>query len=354
MMQPLYITGMGCISSQDTFNGNGLAAPLRWYNNNRLPCVEPDYSQYLDAGTLRRMTAIARYGMAAAVMAMRDAGIKTPGAIITGTGYGLLENSEKFLKPMVESNETALSPTAFMQSTHNSVSSAIALLTNCNAYNNTYSHKGFSFESALLDAAMLMEEQRPDNVLVGTYEGMAETTFMLLEKLGIYRANPCNSQDIVKSAASGVIAGEGSSFFVLSASPGNHNYGLYMGTAMFYNPGDIEETKQHIHAFLQMHGLAINDIDLVLSGICGDKKLDELPVALNNSLFSGSSIAAFKHLCGEFMTASAFGFWLAAQILNSGRVPDDVFITDRKRPINHILLYNVYGRNNSLMLFKKC
>ena len=51
-----------------------------------------------------------------------------PDAIITGTGLGCLEDTEKFLTAMVTNKEEFLTPTSFIQSTHNTVSAQIALL----------------------------------------------------------------------------------------------------------------------------------------------------------------------------------------------------------------------------------
>ncbi len=44
-----------------------------------------------------------------------------PGAIITGTALGCLEDTVTFLTRMIELNEELLPPTAFIQSTHNTV-----------------------------------------------------------------------------------------------------------------------------------------------------------------------------------------------------------------------------------------
>lgn len=350
----MYITGVGCVAAQYTGGDRPLLETVHEYAANRLPCVEPDYSKYIEPATLRRMTAISRYGLAAGMIALKDANVETPGAIITGTGYGLLESSEKFLKSMIESGETLLSPTAFMQSTHNSVSAAIALKTNCTSYNNTFSQKAFSFESALLDATMFMADTAPKDALVGTYEGMGDVTFSLLEKLGVYRAAPCINLDIIKSNANGLIAGEGASFFVFSAQPQANTYGVFLGCHTFYEPEDGSAVSGQIAAFITEHNIAITDIDLVLSGICGDRDKDRMLIELNNNLFAASSVGAFKHLCGEYMTASSFAFWLAARIMKDKLVPPSVLITNNNRAPKTVLIHNVFGNYHSVILLQAC
>ncbi|MBO7366117.1 MAG: beta-ketoacyl synthase chain length factor, partial [Bacteroidales bacterium] len=64
----------------------------------------------------------------------------------------------------------ALSPTSFMQSTHNTVSSMIAIHLGCHGYNATYSHTGASLESALLDAWLQISLGDIDTALVGRFD----------------------------------------------------------------------------------------------------------------------------------------------------------------------------------------
>jgi 3-oxoacyl-[acyl-carrier-protein] synthase III len=87
-------------------------------------------------------------------------------AIEVGTAYGLHVDSAIFLTNMIERNETALNPTPFIQSTHNTISGAIALSLQCTGHNMTFVHKGFSFEHALLDAELLLNSAKEDSFLL--------------------------------------------------------------------------------------------------------------------------------------------------------------------------------------------
>lgn len=49
--------------------------------------------------------------------ALQEAGIENPDAIIVGTGMGCSQDSEKFLKNVIDNNEEFLTPTFFIQST---------------------------------------------------------------------------------------------------------------------------------------------------------------------------------------------------------------------------------------------
>jgi 3-oxoacyl-[acyl-carrier-protein] synthase II len=154
----IYINGTGCISPQETAQGGPLLATPREYEQVRLATVDPDYKQWIDVKQIRRMSRVVKMGVGAAHLSMEAAGITNVDAIITGTAYGCLDDTGVFLTKMVNQHEEMLTPTAFIQSTHNTVAGQIALLLGCNGYNNTFVHRGFSFENALLDAIMILKE----------------------------------------------------------------------------------------------------------------------------------------------------------------------------------------------------
>ncbi len=93
----------------------------------------------------RRMSRIIKMGVCAAMKCLQDAEIKNPDAIITGTGMGCIEDTGKFLSSYIENEEKLLNPTPFIQSTHNTVGAAIALMLKCHNYNNTLWSQGIFF-----------------------------------------------------------------------------------------------------------------------------------------------------------------------------------------------------------------
>jgi len=143
----MYIRATGNISPQKTFGHLPLLAEPVEYSGNRLACIEPDYKTFIDAKLIRRMSRIIRMGVAAAMECLQEAGVKVPDAIITGTAYGCLEDTGLFLTKMVQYNEELLTPTAFIQSTHNTIGAQIGLMLQCNNYNNAFVHRGFCLES---------------------------------------------------------------------------------------------------------------------------------------------------------------------------------------------------------------
>ena len=122
---------------------------------------EPDYTQWIPAMQLRRMSKPVKMGVASAKMILEgnDGDI---GAINVATAYGLLQDSEIFLSKLVEQNEQMLNPTAFIQSPHNTVAGQIALSLSCPEHNLTYVHRGHSFENALTDILLVAKEKTRD------------------------------------------------------------------------------------------------------------------------------------------------------------------------------------------------
>lgn len=152
---------------------------------------------YVKPMETRRMDKLMKSALLSSFKALEQAGIKTPDAIITGTALGCLENSEKLLKMLCENGEQTLKPTLFMQSTHNTVSSAIAIWTKCHGYNITYSQQDKSLEWAIQDAMMLLQSGKVKNVLVGCHDETTEDYRNLMRRLGKDNMKSINSTSMV-------------------------------------------------------------------------------------------------------------------------------------------------------------
>jgi 3-oxoacyl-[acyl-carrier-protein] synthase II len=162
----IYINGIGSISAQNLEPRSANFDIIKG-ETNPLICVEPDYKEMINPMQLRRMSKVVRMGIATAKSALKDAQIEKPDIITIGTAYGCLADTEFFLNKLISQEETMLTPTSFIQSTHNTVSGQIALMLACHGHNFTFVHKGFSFESALQDAMMWLKEKENISVLTG-------------------------------------------------------------------------------------------------------------------------------------------------------------------------------------------
>lgn len=131
---------------------------------------DPDFRQLLSPLESRRMGRLLKRAFWTSVQALSEAGITVPDAVITATDFGCMENSESFLKALKGMDDVPLRPVHFMQSTHNTIGSLIAIRLGCHGYNTTYSHRGASMESALLDAWTQISLGDIDTALVGWFD----------------------------------------------------------------------------------------------------------------------------------------------------------------------------------------
>ena len=155
---------------------------------------------FVSPGEARRMGKLMKAATITSLKALRAAGVETPDAIITATAYGMLETSEKFLVEMLENGEQTLSPTLFMQSTHNTLSSAIAIRTKCHGYNVTYSQGADSLAWALRDARRLIETGKAKTVLVGCHDEATPMLQDIFRRMGKPIPPVLYSRSIVLSA----------------------------------------------------------------------------------------------------------------------------------------------------------
>ena len=349
----MYIRATANISPQLSFNQ--LLEQPAVYNGNRLTCIEPDYTRLIDAKMIRRMSRIIKMGTAAALECLNGSGLKMPGAIITGTAYGCLADTELFLAKMIENKEELLTPTSFIQSTHNTVGAQIALMLKCHHYNNTFVHRGFSFENALQDAVSYMEDEQTDHVLVGAVDEITDSSHTILSRFGLYKSHIASNLDLFHTSSKGTIAGEGAAFFLLSHERSDDDYAELKALHTLYKPNHVDQVKDTIRSFLSTQSMNIGDIDLVITGANGDWENDRIYGELQDSLFANKTTLRYKMLCGEYPTSSAFALWLASSILKEGIVPRVLLGQLPTGNLRNILIYNHYqGIHHSLYLLSAC
>lgn len=155
----------------------------------RLGDADPDFKGILTPIEARRMGRLLKRALWTSLEALREAGLETPDAIITATDYGCIENSVEFLEAVCGEDDAPMRPVHFMQSTHNTIGSLIGIRLRCHGYNATYSHRGNSLESALLDAWTQLSLGDIDTALVGWYDETSPRLSEMLARLGIV---PCD------------------------------------------------------------------------------------------------------------------------------------------------------------------
>ncbi len=336
-----YINGMACIAHHNVIDDQYFFEDVaEMPASNNLMAKEPDYKAYIPAALIRRMSHIVKMGVSAAMMSMKKAGLSQIDAIITGTGMGCAEDTDKFLRSVVYDNESMLTPTSFIKSTHNTVAGQIALLMNCSGCNFTYVHQNLSFEYAAMDAMMLLMEGDAENVLVGGIDENTPTMYELFRRHGLIKLHE-NLQPIWQTNTSGYVVGEGAAFFNLSDKPADNCRAKIAGVKCLQELAGSASLLQRVTDFLTESLTMLSDIDLVLSGNCGDAEMDKRIAAFNTDC--ERPIGYYKHLCGDYFTASSFAVWLAARIIDLQQAPKVIVPNHTiKEPIKNILIVNHY------------
>ncbi|WP_341837972.1 beta-ketoacyl synthase chain length factor [Chitinophaga pollutisoli] len=331
-----YIQASAAISPQQSFEGSYEPQFLPLTERNLLRVQEPGYAGFIPPNSLRRMSRLLKMGLTTALQCLRNANSPVPGAIITGTGRGSLQDTEKFLHDIRTYEETALNPTPFIQSTYNSVNGLIALQQQCTDYNNTFVHRGFSFEHALLDSLLQIQEGA-ESVLTGGFDEMTIEHFFIKSRIGYWKSVLTQPAEMLASGTPGAIAGEGATFFLIGTNPAAVEL---KGMQMLYKP-DAAQVTESLTQFLVKHGVESEAIDLFVSGRSGDVRFDHFYDIAEGSLPASIAKVHFKQFCGEYDTAAAFGMWTATQELLSGRHKT-------------ALLYNhFYGEQHTFILLKQ-
>jgi hypothetical protein len=334
MKKKIYINGIGSISAQ-LFDPRAVNFELTLPETNRLHAVEPDYKEMLPPMQLRRMSKVVKLGVAAAKSALRDAGIEKPDIITTGTAYGCLADTENFLQKMITQEETLLTPTAFIQSTHNTVSGQIALLLSCHGHNFTYVQRGHSFESSLQESMLWLAENDDLNILTGGIDEMTQHSFEIISRFGTYK----NEHNHYSTPSEGCIAGEGANLFILNPQKTDRTYAELSDLKMCYT----EQVAESLQQFLEANNLKAAEIDTCLTGTNGDVRYDDA-ILKNTESLTNARLIDFKKWSGEFPTSGAFAMALAAGLLLNKHVPAELIMNEKSNeyePCN-VLIYNHY------------
>lgn len=234
---------------------------LNTFAANNFNAVEPDYKEVIaNANLRRRMNRMLKMGTYAAMKCLADTDVDM---MLTATSLGSISDTEKMLDTIYSSGETLGNPTAFIQSTFNTLAGNIAQLKSTHIPNVTFVNRGETVANALGYAQVKLSCDA-DNILYVSSDEKTELSETVLKKFHL--------------SANGMY-GEGSTAMILSS----------------------EKTG------------ALAEIVFSKCGIDVMSALKELGMPM-----ADVEILDYKRWCGEYATALAFGVALAARILEFG------------------------------------
>ncbi|WP_378187692.1 beta-ketoacyl synthase N-terminal-like domain-containing protein [Aquimarina sp. W85] len=349
-----YINGIAGISAQHTTAIDAFFEEIVEHTELIFKAIDPEYKIYIKPAAMRRMSKSVKMGVTASQMALEQAGITMPDAIITGTGMGCKQDSEKFLENILHNDEQFLTPILFIQSTHNTVGGQIALGLNCKAYNVTYVQAAASFEIALMDARLKLLEKEKQHILVGGIDEIAKNSSRLHTLDGHLKAKSFPIIDLFSSDTPGTIASEGATFMLVTNQKSPKNIAQILDVTTL-NQATSNEVEKQIEQLLQRNDLTLSDIDAVILGNNGDSEFDGYYHSLQKGVLKDLQHIGYKHLVGEHHTVSSFAYWLGCRIFDKQYVPNVLKINQKSTTsFKTILLYNQYrGKNHSFAVIQK-
>ncbi len=352
-MKPIYITHTSAITPQSQEQGH-VRQPLVPDTDCRFTVAEPDYTTVIPPMQLRRMSRILKMGVYTGMDCIRKAGIERPDGMITGTGKGSMTDTEKFVKELSAYKEEALNPTPFILSTYNAINGAVALQTKATGYNQTYVHRGSSFEISLYDAQLKLNTiTEKQHYLVGCFDEMTAEYFFVKSKIGYWKKDRDPAQALwAQNGSTGTLAGEGAAFFMLD-NKGDHALAAIHAIHTSYK-SDTQDMNLILEQCLEKAGWSLQEIDMLVLGLNGDSN-DEGYYQDFRKLFNPDvPVLAFKHLCGEYETSGGFALWLTCELLSGVSLPGDIWYQKPATPgfqPQKIVYYNHYrGLNHNMML----
>ena len=234
---------------------------LNTFAANNFNAAEPDYKEVIaNANLRRRMNRMLKMGTYAAMKCLADTDVDM---MLTATSLGSISDTEKMLDTIYSSGETLGNPTAFIQSTFNTLAGNIAQLKSTHIPNVTFVNRGETVANALGYAQVKLSGDA-DNILYVSSDEKTELSETVLKKFNL--------------SANGMY-GEGSTAMILSS----------------------EKTG------------ALAEIVFSKCGIDVMSALKELGIPMEDV-----EILDYKRWCGEYATALAFGVALAARMLEFG------------------------------------
>jgi hypothetical protein len=340
-----YIHQTVCISPQVSFPEPDLGQVLV-SSENKLFAKETSYAD-IPTAVLRRMGKSAKLAVSASGPLMKQ--YENLDGIIIGSANGGIEDSIKFLKQIMQYEEGVLTPTNFVQSTHNAIAGQLGFLSKNKGYNNTHVHKGLAFENALLDADMLLGENPEHTYMLGGLDEISESNFNIECLCGYIKTETVSNTELYNSKTTGSIAGEGAAMFIVNAE--SEGAISKVGAVKTIHTRSEKEVLESYSQFLTDNKLNAEDIDLLLTGENGDCRHTAYSEQIE-TILPHAWVGRFKHMSGEYPTASSFALWLANYILQNQVVPVHVVKKKtEKASFGNIVIYNNYqGMQHGFML----
>jgi 3-oxoacyl-(acyl-carrier-protein) synthase len=228
-------------------------------------------------------------------------------AVVIGTGLGCMEDAGAFIENMISKDEREPMPSRFPNSVHNSPAGQVAIDQGAHGMNAAPTMGEITFETALWQGISQLATGEVDCALVGAVDEMDKYLLCIGQRWGAWTEQ--------------VIPGEGA--VVASIAPAERVAApLARVTALklgrFRQPFDAGREADWIASAVDLA-----KVGLILSGARGFRQLnpryEAVVAALSKRARKNIEHQTYRDTCGEFHSASAFGFSLAIKLARENK-----------------------------------
>ncbi len=334
MSRDVVVTGVGCLGgfglgdgalaralaagapcASDVDRGSGYHR--RGSATRAASCAELDLSPWLSPQQSRRMSDVSRYAVAAARMAVDDAGIGDVAgdrtAIVLATAFGPGSFTEQLARQILEKGGKAASPFLFTDSVANAPAGQVAIDLGARGPNLTICQHEAGPLLALAQGADELRAGRADVCLAGAVDEMKPLVHALLDR---FRAlvRPATDGELPRPfdvRRAGVLAGEGATVLVLEVDEAARARGARVLARVGPTLRAFDPTAGRAGFGRDPHALAatlrerfaaqLAEVDTVVSGAAGSRRGDALDAAvLRAALPRLPRVVAPKAVTGEY------------------------------------------------------
>ncbi len=301
---PVSVTGLGVISPSTT-SVREIPAPLPPGKIAVRECGPLADAASLSPNQRRRLNRMAQMSLLAA----RRSHAPDPSqrvAITLGTGFGCLEEGAVFIENLIAKDEREPMPARFPGSVHNAVAGQIAIDQGARGLNSAPTAGEISFECALWQAMNQLATGEADIALAGAVDELNKYPLSIGQRWGLWNEQTIPGEGVMIASLARTEASAASLARVTAVKLGRYR-----------RPFDARREAAWLAEVVDL-----TQVDVFLSGAKGLPRLDAMyaAVAAELSALAGRPLLheTYKQFCGEFHSASAFGFSVAVDLVRQG------------------------------------
>lgn len=293
-----------------------------------------DLSMWVSSAVARRMSRPSRLAVAAARMALVDAGLGesiegSRTGVVMSTAFGAVESTEKILEAVRLEGPLAASPFMFAESVANAAAGQVAIDAKARGPNITIVQREAGVLTAVGRGAALVSSGRCDRVIVGSVDEMPPVLHALLDRFDALARPGDAGGEIARPfdrARTGFVAAEGAAVLILEREDLARARGARVRARVRAFASAFDHTAPRIgwgrdHAslssalstMLRRAGVATSDLTHIVSGASGAVVGDRLEAKTLKGAWRGTLLPPV--LTPKAWVGQYGGGFLAASIL---------------------------------------